>query len=119
MKLMPFRGEKCKMDRFVGQRIAITDFRKIDNHKESGYYYDFQIVSKERNVNGEEHLHLWHCHNGSFEIKEVCDKWLRENTAMPQYRTIGREGNSVYFVEDHISDKEACNIIVQELDIHL
>lgn len=119
MKLMPFRGDRCRMDRFAGQRVAITDFRKIDNHKDSGYYYDFQLVSKEKNEKGEEHLHLWHCHNGSFEIKEVCDKWLRENTPMPQYRTIAKDGNSVYFIEDHISDKEACSIIVQELDIHL
>lgn len=119
MQLMPFRGEKCKMDRFVGQRIAITDLRKIDNHKDSEYYFDFQIVSKEKNEAGDEHLHLWHCHNGLFEIKQVCEKWLQDKTAMPQYRTIGKNGNSLYFVEDHISDKEACEQIVQEMGIEL
>lgn len=119
MKLMPFRGEKCKMDRFEGQRIAITNFRKIDNHKDSEYYYDFQIVSKEVDSKGHVHFHVWHCHNGSFEIKEVCDQWLRDNTPMPQYRTIGRYGNSLYFEEDHISDQEACDILVREMGIKL
>ena len=119
MNIRPFRGEKCKMDRFVGQRVAIVDFRKIDNHKDSGYYFDFQIISKEVNKDGKENMHLWHCHNGSFEIKQICDKWLREKTSMPQYRTIGKDGNSVYFQEDHIDDREACNIIVQEMGIEL
>lgn len=119
MRLMPFRGEKCKMDRFEGKRIAITDFRKIDNHKDSECYFDFQIVSKEVNQKGEEHLHLWHCHNGSFEIKQVCEKWLCDNTPMPQYRTICKNGNSLYFEEDHISDKEACEMIVHEMGIEL
>lgn len=119
MQLRPFRGEKCKMDRFVGQRIAITEVRKIDNHKDSGYYYDFQVVSKETDEKGNSHNHLWHCHNGSFEIKQVCDAWIRDNTPMPQYRTIGRDGNSLYFEEDHISDKDACEMIVQEMGIEL
>lgn len=119
MKLMPFRGERCKMDHFVGQRIAIVDFRRIDNHKDSGYYYDFQVVSKERDSDGTEHMHLWHCHNGSFEVKEVCDRWVAEKTAMPQYKTIAKNGSSIYFVEDHVSDKEACEQIVLEMGIEL
>ena len=119
MQLMRFRGDKCKMDHFVGRRIAIADFRKIENHKDSEYYFDFQIVSKEKNDAGEERLNLWHCHNGSFEIKQVCEQWLRDKTPMPQYRTIGKSGNSIYFVEDHISDKEACEMIVQEIGIEL
>ena len=119
MKIRPFRGEKCKMDRFVGQRIAITNFRRIDNHKDSEYFYNFQVVSKETGSDGKAQPHLWRCNNGSFEIKEVCDKWLREHTPMPQYRTIGKDGNSLYFEEDHISDGEACLQIMEEMGIEL
>lgn len=107
------------MDRFEGKRIAITEFRKIDNHKDSECYFDFQVVSKEVDSEGKASFRLWRCHNGSFEIKQVCEQWLRDKTPMPQYRTIAKNGNSLYFVEDHISDKEACEMIVQEMGIKL
>lgn len=90
----PFAGDKVGFDEFVGKRIAITDFRKIDNKKDSGYYYDFQIVSKKDGVN-----HLFHSHNGSFEIKEAGDLWLETCVNPPIYVTVRKEGNSFYFEE--------------------
>ncbi len=127
MEIMPFRGTSCNMDKFVGKRVAIANFRKIENHKEvkekgkRNYYYDFQIVVKETNDANEETLVLYHAHDGSFEVCEACDLWLREpdKYAMPQYVTIQKEGNSRYFEEFHITNKEACQRIVEKLDIKL
>lgn len=110
----PFAGDKVGFDEFVGKKIAITDSRKIDNKKDSGYYYDFQIVSKKDGVN-----HLFHSHNGSFEIKEAGDLWLETCVNPPIYVTVRKEGNSFYFEEYHVTNKEACDMIVNEMNIEL
>lgn len=110
----PFAGDKVSFDEFVGKRIAVTDFRRIDNKRESGYYYDFQIVSLKDGVN-----HLFHAHNGSFEIKEACDLWLETDMKPPIYVTVRKEGNSYYFEQWHVTNKEACEMIVEQMNIKL
>lgn len=113
LSIQPFKGTRVHFDEFIGQKIAITDFRKIENHKDSDYYYDFQIVAKK---NGQ--MMLYHSHNGSYEIKRVFDEFNNKPATFPIYVTVQKENNSFYFAEYHTTDKEACEIICEQFNIN-
>lgn len=110
--IQPFKGSRVHFDEFIGQKIAITDYRKIENHKDSDYYYDFQIIARK---NGQ--MMLYHAHNGSYEIKKLFDKLSEEKVKLPLYVTVQKENNSFFFAEYHTTDKEACDIICETLNI--
>ena len=68
---------------------------------------------------GTDEAELLRTNNGSFEIKEACKKWEDDNEKLPKKVTIGREGTSYYFNEYHMTNQEACNIIIDKFDINL
>lgn len=115
MEIQPFRGEARDFNEFVGRRICITNYRRVENHKESGYYYLFQIIDK--GADGK--MRLCKSQNGSFEIKEAGDLWARENIKAPIYVTVRKEGRSFYFEEYHTSEQEACEALINGYNIKL
>lgn len=115
MEIPPFKGDKSDFNEFVDKRICITNFRRVDNHKESGYYYLFQIVDK----SNDGRLRLCKSQNGSFEIKQAGDLWLRTGVVPPIYVTVRKDGRSFFFDEYHTTEQEACEAIVSGLNIEL
>lgn len=116
MEVRPFKGRPENFLNLIGKKVFVTDFKQCENGKDSKYYYIFQMVALK---DGTDEAELLRTNNGSFEIKEACRKWEREHTPMPQKVTICKEGTSYYFKEYHMTNKEACDIIVDKMNINL
>lgn len=115
IEIQPFRGIARDFNEFVGKRICITNYKRVENHKESGYYYLFQIIDKD--ADGK--MRLCKSQNGSFEIKEAGDLWVREDIKAPIYVTVKKEGRSFYFEEYHTTEQEACEALINGYNIKL
>lgn len=115
MEIPPFAGEPTDFNEFVDKRVCVTNYRRVENHKESGYYYIFQIV--EKTATGA--MKLCKSQNGSFEVKQAGDLWTRSHTSPPIYVTVRKDGRSFFFEEYHTTKQEACDAIVSTLGIQL
>lgn len=116
MEVRPFKGRKVNFDALIGKKVFVTDYKLLENGKDSKYYYTFQMISLK---DGTDEPELLHTNNGSFEIKEACKQWEKENKQLPIKVTIAKEGTSFYFKEYHITDKEACSIIIDKMNIDI
>ena len=116
MEVSPSRGRKVNFDVLIGKKVFITYYKLLENGKDSKYYYTFQMVSLNDDTNEPE---LLRTNNGSFEIKEACKEWERDNKTLPIKVTIAKEGTSFYFKEYHVTDKEACNIVINKMNIDI
>lgn len=116
MEVSPSRGRKVNFDVLIGKKVFITYYKLLENGKDSKYYYTFQMISLNDDTNEPE---LLRTNNGSFEIKEACKEWERDNKALPIKVTIAKEGTSFYFKEYHVTDKEACNIVINKMNIDI
>ena len=114
MDISPFAGKDADISTFVDERICITNYAKINNGKESEYYYHLQYVSKKSGI-----MEVYHSKTGCFEIKQAGDLWMRENKQPPIYVTVRRIGKSIYFEEYHTTNKEACEKLVEKFNINL
>lgn len=114
MEIPPFAGDPTDFNEFVDKRVCVTNYRRVENHKESGYYYIFQIVE-----NTPAGMRLCRSQNGSFEIKQAGDLWARNALRPPIYVTVRKDGRSFYFDEYHTTKQEACEAIVETLGIRL
>lgn len=115
-KIQPLRftGDDIKFDEFVGKKVAIVDFERRHNNKDSQYYYVWQYIAMR---NGHQTLCRTNC--GSHELKQVGDVWTADHVPIPQYVTIGKQGHSIYFEEWHVGNGEACDRTVREMGIDL
>jgi hypothetical protein len=116
MEVSPSRGRKVNFDVLIGKKVFITYYKLLENGKDSKYYYTFQMISLNDDTNEPK---LLRTNNGSFEIKEACKEWERDNKALPIKVTIAKEGTSFYFKEYHVTDKEACNIVINKMNIDI
>lgn len=116
MKVRPFKGREVKFEALIGKKVFITDYKKVENGKDSQYYYVFQMISLTEGGNEPE---LIRSNNGSFEIKEACQEWEIKNHSLPIKVTIAREGTSYYFEEYHMTNKQACEIIINSMNINI
>lgn len=116
MEVKPFKGRKTSFDVLLGKKVFITDYKLLENGKDSKYYYAFQIISLK---DGTDEPELLRANNGSFEIKGACKQWELENRELPIKVTIAKEDTSFYFKEFHMTDKEACDIIIDKMKINL
>ncbi len=114
MAMKPFIGTSMPFDFFADKKICITNYRKVDNHKESGYYYLFQIVCREDGG-----AKLYNTHNGSFEIKAAGDLWTKQNLKPPIYDVIRKDGKGFYFEGYHTSNRDACDVLMRNYEIDI
>lgn len=112
--MKPFAGDPMEFDYFKDHKVCCTNYKRIDNHKDSGYYYVFQFVMRDGDK-----LKLYNTHNGSFEIKAAGDFWISKNMPPPIYVTVRKDGKGYYFEEYHTTNEEACAVLVQTMDIKL
>lgn len=114
MEISPFAGKDIDIAKLENQRVCVTNYKKTPNGKESGYFYNLQIVAK---IEGK--MELYHVKTGCFEIKQAGDLWVREGTKPPIYVTIKGNGKSFYFEEYHTSNNEACDKVIAQFDVQL
>lgn len=115
MEIPSFMGDKVQFDEFLDKRICVTNYRRVENHKESGYYYIFQVIDKRADGS----CRICRTQNGSFEIKQAGDLWMREGRKPPIYVTVRKAGKSFYFEEFHTTSQEACESLMQAMNIQL
>jgi hypothetical protein len=116
MEVRPFKGREVKFETLIGKKVFVTDYKKVDNGKDSQYYYVFQLISL---TEGGKEPELLRANNGSFEIKQACKEWEYSNIQLPIKVTIAREGTSYYFEEYHMTNKQACDIIIKNMNINI
>lgn len=115
MEIPSFKGKPVDFSHFVDQRVCVVDFKRVENHKDSGYYFVFQIVAKD----GVE-MQLYNTHNGSKDIKSAGDFWIENKIPVPIYVTVRQlERGGYYFEEYYVSAQSACKAIVSEYKINL
>lgn len=115
MDIPSFKGEPKEFDYFKDKRVCVTDYRRVNNRKDSGYYYVFQVVAKEPDG-----MKLYNTHNGSKDIKAAGDYFMEKSMAPPIYVTVRKVGDrGFYFEEYYTSVAESCAAIVQNMNIQL
>lgn len=115
MKARDFDGDNISIKDLIGKKIAITNFKKVENGKESGYYIFLQFVCKDSN--GEEKVYV--TKSGHYWIKQAYDEWVSRNEKFPIYVTIGQDGKAIFFKEYHMTNKEVTKELINSLGIDL
>lgn len=110
MKIPELMGTKLKLrDLPDNTKVLVSSCKRINNNKESGFYYAIQYVLKNPRT-GENELHV--SGDGSMEIKEF-GKLVDEGVvSLPLALTVMHDGKSTYFREFHTTEKEACEAIL-------
>lgn len=106
-------GTSIKIDMLVGKTIVVTDYEKVFNGKESGYYYKFQCIGIE--PDGQKNLYV--CRNGSMEIKEFFALVEKGEASIGKRQEICQEGNVFYFKGYHTSASEALAILCEQFNV--
>ena len=115
MDAKEFEGKKVPLTELVGKKIAITNFKKVDNGKESGYYIFLQFIRKLDDGSCET------CNTkiGHHWIKQAYEEWVKNNEKFPIYVTVMQDGNSIYFKEYHLTNKDIAKNLIETLNIDL
>lgn len=113
MNVPDMKGTRSKLGNFENEEIWITAYRRINNDKESGYYLRIQFIHIDSN--GSKMLYV--APDGCEEIKEFFELVKHSAVEIPKKVTVKREGNKVYFEGFHTSNKEACEILCNQLNI--
>ena len=100
-------GTKVKINALAGKTILITDWKRVDNNKESEYYIRFQCIAKDEN--GKYELNICNC--GSYEIKENFKLVERGEATTEKPIEVKCDGTNYYFNGYHTSNEEALNIL--------
>lgn len=115
IEIRDFQGDKAKLADFDGKKIIVRKAETRPNGRDSEYAVKMQFVAKIRHKDGGEEAHLYVAMNGSHEIKEWFRLVEQGQCQLPCVLTVGRDGNSCYFKEYHVTDDEACDLICAEL----
>ena len=113
MELRPMAGKFVKIEKLENREVWITDYKRRPNGKESGFYFSFQLVSRE--PDGTKKLYV--TRNGSQEIKEFFRLVETGEVKLPYHDYIRREGLSYYLEQYHTSPREECELICEKFGI--
>ena len=116
IEIREFAGKDTELDKFVGTKIAVTNYCMIDNGKDSKFYVKLQFLGKTPE-DVKPLLYKTNC--GHHEIKQAALLWKREQHKMPEYVTVMQKGRNIFFKEYHVTDEEACAVVKEELNIDL
>ena len=117
MQIRPMQGSRLNFDKLLsdkndsGEKILLLDYRVIPNGKDSEYYIKMQYIYKDPKGN----KMLCVASNGSFDIKGFFDLVRKGRETLPKAVTVRKEGVSYYFDGYHVSNIEACDLIMKEL----
>lgn len=107
MKVKRMVGTKVKINALAGKTILITDWKRVDNNKESEYYIRFQCITKDENEKYELNI----CNCGAYEIKEFFKLVERGEANTEDPIEVKCDGTSYYFNGYHTSNEEALDIL--------
>lgn len=115
-----FDGKKAKLSDFVGKRICLVNYMRVDNNKDSEYYIKMQIISKGDGNTPNTYV----IQSGHHWVKQAYDEWLKEdekNGCKPKkrYLTVMQTDKSLYFKEYYMTSEESARKLVEELGIDL
>lgn len=111
MTIKPMKGEIVNnKDTLVGERLIVLDYRRVDNGKDSGYFFRIQALHM-----GADAPRLIIFKDGSYEMKDFFRCVEEGMEELPYDDILCREGNSYYFKRHHVSNKDACEAIIENL----
>ncbi len=113
MSVKPMAGELVKLNKMEGKTIYITDYSKRANGKDSEYFIRFQFIA----IGHDGSKQLCVANNGSYEVKEFFKLVEAGSVDLPLKTKVCCEGTSCYFEQFHTSNKEACDLICEQLGI--
>lgn len=109
----PMAGTNMAVDMLADERIVVTDMKRVDTNKESGYYLRIQAIWVDKD--GKKKLVTFN--NGSFDIKDFYQGLETQDTKLPFDTRLKRDGKSWYFEGHHSSNEDACEAIIEQMGI--
>lgn len=110
MKIPDMIGSKLKLrDLPDNTRVLVSSCKRVNNNKESGFYYAIQYIQKDP-ITGAKSVHV--SSEGSMEIKEFGRLVDEGAVSLPLPLTVMHDGKSSYFKEFHTTEQEACEAIL-------
>jgi retron-type reverse transcriptase len=113
MTIKKMVGDVTKINTLVGKTIVITDWKRVNNDKESEYYIRFQFILLEDN--GKKSLKI--CNNGSQEIKEFFRLVQEGQAQIGKKMRVMQENNAFFFEGYHTSSQEVLEILCSQYDV--
>lgn len=115
VSVRPMAGTHMAAEMLENERIIVTDIKRVDNNKDSGYYLRIQAIWVDKD--GVKKLVTFN--NGSFDIKDFYECLETEDEKLPYDTHLRRDGKSWYFEGHHSSNADACEAIMKEYNIQI